>query len=126
MANINVDDVISDIDFEDEFNVIRSVETVGTDGLATFASTTFTACGVVQPASGRSLLLLPDSARVQGAIEIWTKEHLRMNDDYYAADVILWEDRSYIVSNVEDFFNYGKGYVRVTCTLHKLTNPTRR
>jgi hypothetical protein len=126
MARIDVDGLLDDPDFQDEFTVVRSMETVGTDGLASFVSTTFIASGVIQPASGRSLLLLPDSARVQGAIEIWTKDSLHMNDGYYAADIVSWQNRSYIVSNSEDFTNFGAGYVHVICTLHKLTDPIQR
>jgi hypothetical protein len=123
MARIDVDDIIEDPDFEDDdFEVIRSVETVGTDGRALFlVQAPFASAGVVQPAAGRSLMMLPEGARIQGSIDIWTKEPLRMNDGTYAADVICWHGRSYVVSNVEDFLNYGAGYVRATCTLHKLT-----
>jgi hypothetical protein len=126
MARIDVDELLLDPDFSDDFIVTRSVESVGTDGRPTFVPTLFTTTGVVQAASGRSLLLLPDGARIQGAIEIWTKERLRMNDGYYSADMVLWQGSNYVVSNVEDFLNYGSGYVRVTCTLHDVTGPMQR
>jgi hypothetical protein len=123
MALIDVDEILGDPDFEDSFTVTRNVETIGADGRAKFAAELFTTTGVVQPAGQRSLMMLPDGSRVQGAIDIWTQEQLRVNDGVNAADSIQWHHRTYVVSNVDDFTNYGQGYVRVTCTLQNLTGP---
>lgn len=125
MATIDVSELLSDPDFESSFEVIRSIETVGSDGRAVFTTTDFDACGVIQPASGRSLQLLPDSVRIEGAIQIWTQQTLHMNDGDHSADIIKWQHRHYIVSNIQDFSNYGEGYLQAVCTLHDLVGPKR-
>lgn len=122
MALIDVSELLVDPDFVDDFTVIRAVESVGDNGRATFSPSSSTAIGCVQPSAPSSLRLLPETTRVEGAIDIWTKTHLQVNDGKRAADTVIWNKRSYLVANTRDWSQYGEGYINATCILQDLVD----
>jgi galactose-6-phosphate isomerase len=125
MATIDLSDIVDDVDFDMEFRVVQAIEIVGSNGRATFTNKTIKTHGSVQPATPRGLQLLPDSVRVEGALTIYTRYPLRINDGVRAADTVLWEGRRYVVSNVQPWSQWGRGFINATCTLHDLTDQSQ-
>jgi len=95
------------------FSFVRSVETVGADGRATFSGVTLSAYGVVQPASGRAMELTPDATRTAEMLEIWTQAGLQEATDETAADIVQWQGKEFVPVRNDDFDNWGQGYRHV-------------
>jgi hypothetical protein len=120
MANVDVTDIVNDPDLTDSFKVVRSVEVVDDNGRAQMQPQTYPVFGVVQPASGRTLELMPEATRTSENIEIWTTFGIQEASDQTAADEIIWKNRHYVVTHVDPFDNWGAGYVHVVCTRKEL------
>lgn len=124
MAEIDVSDLLTDPDFVDTFDVIRRKETVVPGGRPTFDTTIFKdVVGSVQPASGRMLRQLPDAARVEGAIEVYTTFELAEQTKTTTADGLIWAGQQYIVTRLDPWQNFGNGYTHAVCTLQRLVGP---
>jgi hypothetical protein len=124
MASIDVSFVLDDPQFADQFQVLRNQQIVDQHGrtqVAGSASPVIT--GVVQPGSGATLRLLPDLANVAAALEIWTRFRLQTASDTTEADVVVWKNRSYRVVALQDFTNYGGGYVHAVCEMIEVKQP---
>jgi galactose-6-phosphate isomerase len=111
MALLDVSDVLLDPDFADSLQVERVKKTVGTNGLAIETSRKYPISGVVTNANGDRLKRLSIGERVDGSILV----HCRfvMNE----GDVITWKGRRYTVTSVDDYSNFGRGFVAATCEL---------
>lgn len=118
--SLDVSDILSDPDFADTFTVIRRSQTVGDDGMADGAERAIRAVGVVQPASANGLKLLPEGARVDGAIQIHTAFHLSVATDTTFADEVVYNGRRYMVTATNDFSRFGAGYIQAVCELKNL------
>lgn len=113
MANIDVSEVLEDPDFQDSFGVLRSVENVDSHGRGVLTQARSIAIGVVQPASGRQMELTPEATRTSEMLEIWTQFGLQEATDQTQADIVVWHSKQYVVVRVDDFDNWGQGYVHV-------------
>ena len=116
MANIDVSEVLQDTNFQDSFSVIRSQQTVDTHGRGVLNQTQSTAIGIVQPASGREMELTPDATRTREMLEIWTQFGLQEATDATQADIVVWRTKQYVVVRVDDWDNWGQGYIHVVLT----------
>jgi hypothetical protein len=127
MAEIDVTELLADPEFIDTFAVIRSSETINAHGRAVQTPRTYRDLfGVVQPASGRQLAQVPEGARSSENIEIWTDFHLQEATDSTAADIVLWNHKHYMVMHVDDWSNWGAGFVHVVCTRTELQSESER
>jgi hypothetical protein len=113
MATIDVSEVLQDPNFQDSFGVLRSVETVDSHGRGSQNSSRSIAIGVVQPASGRAMELTPEATRTSEMLEIWTQFGLQEATDATAADIVIWKSKQFVVVKVDDWDNWGEGYVHV-------------
>ena len=121
MALIDVSDALEDPDYVDEFTYIRTeVVTAPTGRGITKSQQTFTGIGSIQAHTGQELHRMGDAEFNSGMIKVITKELLTAGSDDYTADVVLWKGAGYTVTNIEDWSNYGEGYVRATCELRPL------
>jgi hypothetical protein len=125
MANIDVSEVLQDVNFQDSFSVLRSVETVDAHGRGGVTQSTSTAIGVVQPASGRAMELTPDATRTSEMLEIWTQYGLQEATDATQADIVVWRSKQYVVVRVDDWDNWGQGYVHVVLSRKDLLPASR-
>jgi|GEM_PF-1270746 hypothetical protein len=120
-------DLFSSPELMSWFVITRAQQTVDNNGRAQ-AGTTITkkVFGSVQPASGRTLHMMPDLVNVSGVIDIYTKFRLEGPSDTTTADNITWQGRDYTVATVQSYTNWGAGWVHAICTLKQLTaqSPT--
>lgn len=123
MATFDVDDVLDDPDFQDEFQVVRQDETVDTTTGRSIDTPESgeKVVGIVQPASGSTLQLMPDLARTAGVIEIWTRYNLQGETDTTAPDIVLWNGKHYTVSHTDPWTNWGDGYTHAVCVRREQT-----
>jgi galactose-6-phosphate isomerase len=123
VARIDVTELLTDPDFADTFTLVRTAQSVDDHGRSVFTETPYLLVGVVQSASGRSLEYLPDMSRASGAIEVYCKFYMQVASDGYAADRVQWNGKTYIVTHIDDWTNYGSGFTRALCILQPLTGP---
>ena len=78
--------------------------------------------GVVQTLTNLELWRLPEGERQEGQIAIWTRFDLTSGAGATDADIVTWRGRKYVVCQVDDWSEYGLGYIRARCKLLQL-NP---
>ncbi|MCH7380384.1 hypothetical protein [Acinetobacter higginsii] len=121
MARLDVSDVLLDPDFMDTGIVCnRTAVIVGNNGRSQETITTTTFAGVVTTNSGIKMDRRPDGTLIKGAINIHTKFALIQGDANNKADEIVWQGKTYIVSQVMDNLHYGQGFVKAICELKPL------
>lgn len=125
MPLMDVTDVIMDIDFLDELQLIRSVQTISQGGMAVNTSKTTTIYGVVTSESGTSLKRESQGEHIEQTILVITPTRLidgrAINGVAYTADIIVWDGSQYTVKNVDPYQRYGRGFVQAKCDLVPLT-----
>ncbi|NNP67546.1 hypothetical protein [Acinetobacter sp. Ac_5812] len=121
MARLDVSDVLLDPDFMDiGIACNRTAVIVGNNGRSQETITTTTFAGVVTTNSGLNMDRRPDGTLIKGAINIHTKFALSSGNTETKADEILWQGKTYIVSQVLDNLHYGQGFVKAICELKPL------
>lgn len=125
MANIDVSELLVDPDFVDPVTILRTEITMTQDG--TYTETIQTITGVlmsVQPASGQTLMIVPEDQRVDGMLEVWTQFALRESnpdaDPVQKPDRIVWKGRTLLLTKLDSWQNYGNGYSHGVCTLQAM------
>lgn len=121
MARLDVSDVLLDPDFMDTDIVCnRTAVIAGGNGRSQESITSTTFAGVVTTNSGLNMDRRPDGTLIKGAINIHTKFALTQGDTNNKADEIVWQGKTYIVSQVLDNLHYGRGFVKAICELKPL------
>lgn len=126
MPLLDVTDVILDVDFLDCLQLQRATKTVGTNGLVSLAAATPALqnfYGVVTNDKGEVLRRQAAGENVEGAIMVVTLYRLtsghidRDTQAQIEADIVHWNDRSWVVKNVGPYPRYGRGFVQASCVL---------
>lgn len=120
MPTLDVADIISSPEFQTSFVVSRRIQTVNpATGLAAevletgFPQTQF---GVVTPASGKRLVRNAEGENVVGDIQVVTKFRLSEGDgSSYSPDIVTWKSQQYWVAAVNDYSEFGAGFIVATC-----------
>lgn len=111
MANLDVSDLILDPDFSQPIIVQRNRITVSDQGLGVSTPTQVQVIATVVPASSLDLNRLADADLLKGKIRIFVQFPLIAGDDTNTADIVFWNGRQYTVSAVDDYTNFGVGFV---------------
>ncbi|MEE3504837.1 hypothetical protein QN399_00920 [Pseudomonas sp. 10C3] len=121
MALLDVTDVLLDPDFMDMgLACVRTTETVGDNGRPTTTTVRSVFAGVITSDSGDILERLAGGERKKGSITIHTIFQLTSGFDNVTADTVTWRGNEYVVSNVNDYAHFGRGFVSATCDLKPL------
>lgn len=120
MPLLDVTDVLFDPDFADQMCCIRSLERVDNDGIAQFAPRSTGFIGVVTSDKGDVLDRTDAATRIVGTITVHTTFDLTEAGEDTDADVVRWNGRDYLVSSVNDYSRFGRGFVAAICTLQPL------
>jgi hypothetical protein len=118
MALIDVTELLSDPDFVDEFAFARRTQ-VMVNGRVTFTTQDSTALGSVQINAPEVLDRFPDAGRPDHWIRIYTLTRMVAQDEAAGTygDLVAWQGRTYQVKAVDDWSNYGAGYVKALARL---------
>lgn len=117
MPNLDVSDVLLDPDFSQAIIVQRNRIRVSDQGLGVSDSVQVQIVATVVPASSLDLNRLADADLLKGKIRIFTQFPLSTGDDTITADIVFWNDRQYTISTVDDYTNFGVGFVDATADL---------
>lgn len=121
MPYTDVNDAMSDPDFYDSLICTRTTNAVGSGGLTAGTQTTIPFFGVVTADRGALLERTADGSRIMGSISVVTATFLTAGNVQYAADQVTWNGRQYVVSHVNDYSRYGRGFYEATCDLLPIT-----
>ena len=114
MALVDVSVVLADPEFTDPITITRVTQTVNSAGLVQSTSATFSAVAVVYPAEGRILDLLSDAERGLNSLVVVTTFGL-IERSATQTDEITWAGKQWRVSKLNDWRNFGAGFVEAVC-----------
>ena len=121
MPFLDVSDVLLDPDFADSCVCHRKAQSVDANGRAVNVTTDFNFLAVITSDRGDILDRIAGAERVNGSITIHTQFLL---DDGAGAsrstDEVTWNGRDYVVSNVNDYSRFGKGFIAASADLKPL------
>ena len=123
MPLLDVSDAF-DPSFYDEMTVKRTTETVNVRGRTSDVVTSTTFLGVVTAVSPTDLQVLPETERMNKAIQIYTQYRLRGGGPDHDPDIINWHGTDFRVVQLEDFSGYGVGFVVVIAVAMSGTHGT--
>jgi galactose-6-phosphate isomerase len=121
---LDVTEVLDSIEFADSFDVVRRTQTVDSHGIASDSVARICdVTGVVIPNKSANLMVTPEGEHLFGSILIYSLYRLSPGrQGAIDADLVVWNGREYIVSSVDRFTSYGRGFTVALCTLH-IINP---
>lgn len=115
MPALDLSELLVDPDLSHDFQIVRQQQGVGDDGVAyTKAAVTYDVVGVIVP-KGKELVRVEEGQRMQAKLEVYVAFELTAGQDDVEPDVIVWGKRSYRVMAVEDYSQFGNGWVKATC-----------
>jgi hypothetical protein len=106
--------------FMDTFTVVRRESGVNAQGRTAVIETQIPTTGVVQPSGANTQERPKDYATGRKSCLVITKFRLRQQTQGYLPDLVLWRGDDYLVETVEDYTNYGNGFVQAYCTSQDL------
>lgn len=111
---IDVSELLDDPDFLFPGGVlcVRRSYSVNTYGETVASEVPELIQAIVQPGSGDMLERLPEAARLKESIRIWTKEPLIVEAENQYADIIIYNDRRWLVQVVVDWTVGGQNYTK--------------
>ena len=116
MANIDTSFLLQDPDFVDPITMIRRRPTINEYGENVLTETSFQTIGSVQPASGKTLMRLPDALRIANVSSFWIKGNIYADGSAKYPDIIVFRGKRYAVQMIFDWTNFGfDGYSEGTC-----------
>lgn len=121
MPMLDMSAALTDPFLVDSFSVVRRQETVNNSGISTVTpATTTPVYGIVYPSDENDLRRLPDSDIFAKAITVITKFALRGESETegtsFKPDLVVWNGDNFLVRLVDDYSNYGSGYIQAVCT----------
>ena len=122
MAQITVNEVVTDSDFQDQVVVIRRKGSVSDEGELTTETQRIPISAVIQSASSDQMVLLTDLQRASGVIEVITTFPLRGQSNRGPPDMVIWRNRAWECATIDNFLNYasGAGHIEAMATLTDL------
>lgn len=121
MALIDTSDLLLDPDFLNALTLIHRKPRVDEFGQNILTETPFATVGSVQPASGKTLMRLPEALRVADVSSFWIQGTIQADGTSQYPDIIVFRGNRYQVQTVQDWMNYGNGFCEGTCVREKVT-----
>jgi hypothetical protein len=120
MPSLDVNVVLSSPYFMDTFTVVRRISEVNDQGRTATIELKIPTTGVVQPSGANTQERPKDYATGRKSCLVITQFRLRQQTQGYLPDLVLWRGDDYLVETVEDYTNYGRGFVQAYCTSQDL------
>lgn len=123
MASLDVSEALDCADFQTTFSILRRADEVNDDGENVIdEADPISATGVVQAATARDLERVPEAFRSHEGIKIYYKGLIIADETGFYSDIIVYKDKRWQVLAVDDWGNYGAGYVKVLAIQEKASN----
>ncbi len=119
---LDVTEALTAPELQDSFTVTSTTRAIGAGGVSIDTATSPTPTfGTVVP-NKSTLVRLPDGSRLAASIDIYTRYALtdgsRTDDvNSQAADIVTWRNRKYVVCAVEDWSDFGQGFIHAAADL---------
>lgn len=115
MADLDVDDLLSDPDFTNEIKIMRFASDVSNEGEGLVEPISeHVVDAVVIPNSGQQLMVLDDGSRISDSITIYCKLQLRAGTEKRDADEVRWDHNRYRVK-ISKKYAFGEGFYQAIC-----------
>lgn len=127
MPVLDVTEILGDPDFAQQIMVRRGVLTEDDNGRGSMSyPPDVSTSAVVVPASGYDLMRLPDAERNEEHIRVYTQFPLSIGQGpSQTADLIIFHGKQYVVTQLDDYTDFGAGFVSALCAMRSLENePT--
>ena len=121
MARIDVSFLLKDPDFVNSISIVRRTTTVNDFGENELTEETISAIASVQAADGKTLLSLPETARLEDYKNIYTKTKLIADETGKYSDIIIWEGNRYQLIKIYPWGNFGQGWYKGLCKIEKVS-----
>lgn len=116
MPMIDVSELLTDVDFADKFDVLRRAEVISVLGVSQVTTTTLkNQIGVVTAGSPNRLERLDTVDYMPRIINVVTRVQLRGPAAGGKPDVVVWRGDNYVVSQIEPYPQFGRGFVQARC-----------
>lgn len=121
MPQLDVTDLLFDQDLADTFSVQRRQQAVNSWGETTTSVTVFEdLSGAVYPTGNNSLVKQAAFETQAETITVVTTFRLRgvsqdSSQQAFLPDLVLWQGNQYLVSMVNDYSQYGQGFIQAEC-----------
>lgn len=121
MALADVSDALSDPDYVDQLQYIRTSVVSGANGRGVKEpSALLPFFGSVQAGGGDTLNRSGDAEYNVESIRVITKEPLIAGSGDITADIVVWGGNQYTVVKVTPWRNWGEGYIAADCDIKTL------
>lgn len=117
MPSLDVSDIPVCAEFGDTFDVLRRPEQITQFGRVTLGpEVRATMVGTIYPTGDNSLVRQEDFQRGAKTLTIVTPYRLRTGGPGYQPDFVMYRSVVYVVRSVEDYTQYGAGFVAAECS----------
>ena len=117
MPLLDVSEILFDPDFMDaNIPVIRSVRTM-VNGRTVDTPGQYVMTANIQPSSAADLRRLPEAERIGSFITVVTQFKLQPLTSTNGPDIVVWQGNNFRVKSVNDWSQYGNGFVNAVCEL---------
>lgn len=119
MGQIDVTDLLADPDLVDDLIIIRRNASVDGFGENKVVERGEPSIGVVVPASGKTLLRLPEALRIQSVSSFFVRGKIESDGSCAYPDILMFKGSRYEVQLINDFTNWGDGWCEGVCVREK-------
>lgn len=104
---INLNELIHDADFNTTFTIRRQAQGTFVKGRYQTTTEDITVTGIVAPASGKDLELLPEGDRESGMKTFYTEVPMYVTGKGSVSDVCIFRGQTYKLTSVNDYSSNG-------------------
>lgn len=116
MADLDVNEVIEDPLFTSEVTLIAATESADAYGNPLWTDGAEATVQAVVTSDMRNMLRIADELRVDGMILVrFPVEDAPAGFTGSGNDAVLWNGRRYVVRDVADYSQFGRGFYRMIC-----------
>jgi galactose-6-phosphate isomerase len=120
MPLLDVNQVLASPNLRTTFLVTRRMVTVDTHGRTSTTTSQYTVVGVINAHGDNTTDRPSEYAASHKSIVVYTPFRLYAQSQGSLPDLITYRGNDYIVRAIEDFTQYGRGFVQAYCTSQNL------
>jgi hypothetical protein len=111
MATLDVSTIPMCVEFSDSFEIMRRPESISQYGRSVTTQVIATAAGTIYPTGDNSLVRQSDFEMSRKTLTCVTTYRLQQAAPGFQPDLVLYRGNTYVVSSVEDYSQYGAGFI---------------
>lgn len=128
MSLVDPSEILLDPDLVSQFSILRRAETVSQQGRGVLSTLQYPVIGNVQATGSNSLVRADGYSQQLKTIKVVTRFRLRgvavqINNVNYQPDLVVWRGETFIVKMLEDYSEYGHGFVEAECESFVYVGP---